>query len=542
MLNNLKTKLAYRPEIDGLRAVAVVAVILYHSKINIFGYQLFTGGFVGVDIFFVISGYLITSIILKELVIFGSFSIKHFYERRIRRILPVLLFVMLASLPFAWIYLLPSSLINFSKSIIYSLGFSSNFYFYYSGQVYGEANGLTQPFLHTWSLSVEEQYYILFPAILLFTFKYFRKYLIYVLIIGFIVSLALADWTSRNYPSTSFYFIHTRMWELLAGSILAYLEITKNYKSKYQIFNLIFPPIGLLLIGFSIIFYNDQTIHPSFYSLFPIVGACLIIWFSSKADFATKILSSKLFVWTGLISYSLYLWHYPIFSFIDETNFTGGNNFIKILIFIIMVCLSILSYFYIERPARSKKIKFKKLSLILIFKFTIIITFCLYTINLKVHPLVNQHKNEENFKLNYNYNNFDDRKNILIIGNSYADDLFNLLLNNKDLVEEYYFYIPKINSSASGFQINCFENFLIKKNFSCNEDSTIFTKQYKNSDFIIYAELFNINTYLNSSFDEIIKITEKDKKKLVIFLDDVWGAHLILDRYLYKKTKNAYFY
>ena len=159
-------KIEYKPEIDGLRAIAVVAVILYHAKINLFSYQLFEGGFIGVDIFFVISGYLITSIILKEMILTNSFSFSDFYIRRIRRILPVLLFIMLVSLPFAWIYLLPSTLIDFSKSLLYSLGFSSNFYFHYSGQIYGAESGLLKPFLHTWSLSVEEQYYILFPGVL----------------------------------------------------------------------------------------------------------------------------------------------------------------------------------------------------------------------------------------------------------------------------------------------------------------------------------------------------------------------------------------
>ena len=127
----------YRPDIDGLRAIAVIVVIFYHSKITILGHQVFKGGFIGVDIFFVISGYLITSIILKELVSTGSFSFKYFYERRARRILPVLLFVMLVSLTFALIYLSPSSLKDFSKSLIYSLGFSSNYYFYYTGELYG---------------------------------------------------------------------------------------------------------------------------------------------------------------------------------------------------------------------------------------------------------------------------------------------------------------------------------------------------------------------------------------------------------------------
>ena len=169
-------KLTYRPEIDGLRAIAVGAVIFYHAQTTILGYQAFEGGFIGVDIFFVISGYLITLIILKELVTTGTFSFKHFYERRIRRILPALLFVMLVSLPFAWMYLLPSNLIDFSKSILYSLGFSSNFYFHYSGQQYGAQSGLLKPFLHTWSLSVEEQYYILFPIVLLITFKYLENF------------------------------------------------------------------------------------------------------------------------------------------------------------------------------------------------------------------------------------------------------------------------------------------------------------------------------------------------------------------------------
>ena len=174
-------KLIYRPEIDGLRAIAAISVILYHAQITILGYQPFKGGFIGVDIFFVISGYLITSIILKELENNGSFSFKHFYERRIRRIIPVLLFVMLLSLPFAWMFLLPSDFVEFSKSILYSLGFNSNHYFHYSGQKYDAENSLLIPFLHTWSLSVEEQFYILFPVILIFTFKYFKKYIFYIL-------------------------------------------------------------------------------------------------------------------------------------------------------------------------------------------------------------------------------------------------------------------------------------------------------------------------------------------------------------------------
>ena len=186
-------KLDYRPEIDGLRGIAVSAVILYHAGIKILGNQFFDGGFIGVDIFFVISGYLITLIILEELLTTGSFSFKYFYERRVRRILPVLLFVMLVSLPFAWMYLLPDSLVGISKSILYSLGFISNIYFENSVAEYGSESGLLKPFLHTWTLSIEEQFYILFPILLFLLSNYSKKYVINFLIFGFIISLVLSD-------------------------------------------------------------------------------------------------------------------------------------------------------------------------------------------------------------------------------------------------------------------------------------------------------------------------------------------------------------
>ena len=255
----------YRKEIDGLRAIAVLAVILYHAEITILNFKPFKGGFIGVDVFFVISGYLITSIILKELINTGSFSFKLFYQRRIRRIIPALLFVMLVSIPFARVYLLPSNFIDYAKSIFYSLGFGSNFYFFFSGQIYGDTNGLLKPFLHTWSLSVEEQFYILFPIILLLFFKYFRNFIIYIFFLGFFISLGLAEWGSKNYPAFNFYILPTRGWELLAGSIIAYFEIIKGKRSENKILNLVLPSLGLLLIVHSILFFNDKIFHPSSY-------------------------------------------------------------------------------------------------------------------------------------------------------------------------------------------------------------------------------------------------------------------------------------
>ena len=366
----------YRPEIDGLRAIAVVSVILYHSRVSIMGYPIFTGGFIGVDIFFVISGYLISSIILKELTTTGTFSFKHFYQRRVRRIIPVLLLVMLVSSAFAWRYLLPDDFVDFSKSILYSLGFSSNFYFWYSGEAYWEQSSLFKPFLHTWSLSIEEQFYIIFPIILFIIFKYYRKYFAFTLILFFITSLFFADWSSRNLSSLSFYILPSRAWELLSGSILAYFEIQLGHRSKNEMLNKILPSIGLLLVGHSLWFFNDKIIHPSFYTMSSIFGICLIIWFANKNELITKIISSKLFVSIGLISYSLYLWHYPVFSFSRYLEFTQHSIFKKMFLGILILILSIFSYYVLERVARNRKYQFK-----FVFFFVIIFSFFLIFAN-----------------------------------------------------------------------------------------------------------------------------------------------------------------
>ena len=500
----------YRPEIDGLRAIAVGAVILYHAQINIFGHQPFKGGFIGVDIFFVISGYLITSIILKELVTTGSFSFKHFYERRVRRILPALLFVMLVSLPFAWMYLLPSNFIDFSKSILYSLGFSSNFYFHYLGQQYGAESGLYKPFLHTWSLSVEEQYYILFPIVLLITFKYFRKNLIYILILGFLISLGLAEYSSRNYPSVSFYFLHTRMWELISGSILAYFEITMGHRSKNKSLNLILPTVGLFLIGHSILFFNDEMFHPSFYTLSPILGVCLIIWFSDKNEIITKILKTKLFVGIGLISYSLYLWHYPIFAFCREIGFFDGSIIKKLIIGFIIIILSIFSYFIIEKKFRNSENKFKKIFLYILFSVLIVIVFNISVTLFKGYENRFDHKFSKNLKLKeeksqtiiknltgkeiYNKNiifksNSSDL-NIFLLGDSHAETLsYEIWKNFKD----YY----NVNFSLfSGCQFILNLNLVNKKTLkpkSCTselqEKRIEFVNRTKNSIVILFGRL-----------------------------------------------------
>jgi peptidoglycan/LPS O-acetylase OafA/YrhL len=380
-----------RLDLDGLRAIAVFSIIIYHANITIFGNEIFKSGFFGVDIFFVISGYLITLTILNELTNTGTFSFSHFYEKRIRRIFPTLFFVIFVSIPFAWIYLVPNNLIDYFKSIITSLSFSSNFYFWFSGKQFG-MDGL-KPFLHTWSLSVLVQYYIIFPLCLYILFKYFRKFLIYILIIGLLISLVLADWGSKNHSSFNFFVLPTRIWELLAGSILAYFEIINGHRSKNKMLNSLLPSIGFLLIGCSLLFFNVKMFHPSFYTLTPIIGVCLIIWFSNKDELTTKILSNKLFVAIGLISYPLYLWHYPILLVARINGFIQGDIINKILIILLILILSVFSYHFIEKFFRNKKNKFKDIFSIIILNY--LIFFSLHIFLLKNESLMLDRKNFE---------------------------------------------------------------------------------------------------------------------------------------------------
>ena len=366
------------PEIDGLRSIAVLSVVLYHAQISISNIHPFKGGFIGVDIFFVISGYLITSIILRELIHKGNFSFKSFYQRRVRRILPALLFVMLVSIPFSWIYIYPLDLIEYSESILYSLGFGSNFYFHYSGLEYGSPESLLKPFLHTWSLSVEEQYYVLFPIILFVVFRYFRKGLFYFLLLSFIISLVLADWGSKNYPSSTFYFLHARIWELICGSLIAYFEIKLGKRSENKILCNTLPVLGLFLIFFSIFYFDNKIFHPSFITLIPVIGVALILWFTNEEDLVKKILSSKVLVGIGLISYSLYLWHYPIFSFCKNLEIFFNDNFGKLVLIIIAFILKIFSYYFKEQPAR--KIKSFKI----VFSTLVISAFIIVVYNIAI--------------------------------------------------------------------------------------------------------------------------------------------------------------
>lgn len=335
----------YRAEIDGLRAFAVVPVILFHA-----GFETFSGGFVGVDVFFVISGYLITTIIVSELEA-GTFSILNFYERRARRILPALFFVVAVSIPFAWMLLLPSDMRDFAQSVAAVSLFSSNILFWKESGYFAAAAEL-KPLLHTWSLAVEEQYYIIFPPLLVLLWGIGKTRVVYILFGLGVASLVAAQWTSANAPSFGFFMLPTRAFELLIGALVAFHQIDKDEIKGNNAFSL----LGCTMVVYSIFAFDNQTPFPSVYTLLPTAGVALIILFTSEATITFKFLGNRMAVGIGLISYSAYLWHQPAFAF--ARHYASGEHLESETMLGLVALSLVLAYFswrFVEAPFRGSK-------------------------------------------------------------------------------------------------------------------------------------------------------------------------------------------
>ena len=334
----------YRAEIDGLRAVAVVPVILFHA-----GFELFSGGFVGVDVFFVISGYLITTILIED-IDSNRFSIVNFYERRARRILPALFFVMFVCLPFAWEWMLPSQMKDFSHSLVAVSLFSSNILFWRESGYFAAA-AEEKPLLHTWSLAVEEQYYVLFPIFLFLVWRFGKNRVFWMIVLFAVISLLLSEWGWRNQATANFYLAPTRAWELFAGSIAAFIVQKRGVQANNAL-----SLLGLVAILFAIFAYDDTTPFPSVYALVPVVGVVLLVLFADRKTLVAKLLSTKVFVGMGLISYSAYLWHQPIFAFARIRMESRPGELVMFGLTFAAILLAFLSWQYIEKPFRSKEL------------------------------------------------------------------------------------------------------------------------------------------------------------------------------------------
>lgn len=337
----------YRPEIDGLRAVAVLPVIFFHA-----GFEPFRGGFVGVDVFFVISGYLITSLILEELRT-DSFSIANFYDRRARRILPALFFVVLCCIPVAWLLLLPKSLNDFFQSVMAVSVFSSNILFWLQSG-YFDTGAELKPLLHTWSLAVEEQFYIIFPLLLLALWRFFRSVVFWILAGLGVISLAYAHWGAYTYPSATFFLLPARGWELLIGSLVAY-RLQHGFDAQPNLTSNLLAGAGLLAIAYAVVDYTERTPFPSLYALAPTVGTALVILFAVPGTVVYRLLSLRICVGIGLISYSMYLWHQPLFVFARYITALPDGSYVFLALTVLTVALAFFSWRFVERPFRTKK-------------------------------------------------------------------------------------------------------------------------------------------------------------------------------------------
>lgn len=337
----------YRPDIDGLRAVAVLAVLAFHLNLG-----PFDGGFVGVDVFFVISGYLIGLIILTEAES-GYFSILQFYDRRIRRILPAL-FVMLAvtSVVCAWV-LLPGPLKTYSQSLIACVLSAANLFFDATTNYFGDPAG-TQPLIHTWSLGVEEQFYIFFPLLVMLAHRFFRAHLKLVCLAVAFASFGLGWWLLRSDPTAAFYLPTARAWELMIGVLLAAGVIAPTERRMWR------EAIGLagiLMIAVAVFTFDKTTPFPGFAALIPCIGAAAVIHSGAKGDtWVARALSMKPAVFIGLISYSLYLWHWPLIPILNRHLLStfADHTYGKVALLLGAIVVATLSWRFVERPFRGK--------------------------------------------------------------------------------------------------------------------------------------------------------------------------------------------
>jgi peptidoglycan/LPS O-acetylase OafA/YrhL len=319
------------------------------------GFDAFRGGFVGVDVFFVISGYLITSIIVNDCHA-GKFSISTFYERRARRILPALFVVIAASVLFAWLWMLPVETQAFTRSVLATVGFVPNLYFWSTTNYFANA-AEELPLLHAWSLGVEEQFYALFPLLIWALWRFGLRTLAFATLVLALVSFGLSEWAWRSGKlSSNFFFPVTRAWELMIGAALAlawrirpiYEWLTKAWCNCLSL-------LGLVLLAYAVAAFDSYTPMPSVYALVPTLGTALVIASARQGTLAHRILSHRVLVGIGLISYSAYLWHQPLFAF-ARIRITFGPQWPAYLVLILSsLALAYITWRFVESPFRTAR-------------------------------------------------------------------------------------------------------------------------------------------------------------------------------------------
>ena len=337
----------YRPEIDGLRTIAVLPVILFHSGL------VACGGYVGVDIFFVISGFLITTNIVREIQD-GSFTVVRFYERRARRIMPALLLVLISCSVAALLISDKPALASFGQTLTWVTAFAGNIYFWKTASYFNTSSDLN-PLLHTWSLAVEEQYYLIIPLLLMATWKRLPKFASALLVFLAVASFSLAVWGSTHAATANFYLLPSRFWELLAGSFAALWRLRSPSNASRILRNLLSIG-GLILIAYALYSFDENTPFPGVYALAPVLGAALIILFGEQGTLIGRFLSSRPMVLIGKISYSAYLLHQPLFAFARQAMVERPGPLAMIGLSLLSLILAYLSWRFVESPFRTRRV------------------------------------------------------------------------------------------------------------------------------------------------------------------------------------------
>ncbi len=549
-MENQISNINLRKDLNGLRFISVIAVILFHSKIS-----LFNSGYIGVDIFFVLSGFFITQILINEKIKYGNINIVNFLNKRFRRIFPALIITILISSFVIYFFLYSIEYADVvKKSIISSATYLSNFYYYqYFGNYFVQSSDYLMLF-HTWSLSIEIQFYIFFAFFYFIIFKinffyrYLKQIIILLLLFSFFCTQMGANLKTEfpfientsnfyffNQPWwASFYFPLSRLWEFLFGSLAA-VYLANNKINSNNIISL----FGIISIIISFIIFNDSILHPSIFTLLPVFGTyLLIIYNNDQKSFLNKIIGSKIFNWGGLVSYSAYLVHYPIFVFF---RITLPNNFenILILLIILIFIMSHYSWKIIENPFRNiKKVSNKKFIFFLVFSYFIIIctvlTFNKYNekniskyktlypnYDLTVSNQIDQRKEyfnniskkiefdkESIIKSSKNFSN-NDTKKILILGNSHAEDLFSIFDQNKNLFNNLEFRFFRTQLSM----------FLEEKIYKDKIDFFINDQLFLDSDIVIVSTNYRVYGKYSKDFDalqNLLNIIKNNKKELII--------------------------
>lgn len=424
---------SYRSDIDGLRAIAVLSTVIFHLS-----HVTLPNGYLGVDVFFVISGFLITSIIYNEIHL-DKFSFSTFYEKRIRRILPVLLLVLFLTSIFSIVFLLPSDLVGYSKSLISTIGFIANMYFWRDSGYFSTISE-QKPLLHMWSLGVEEQFYILFPVFLIIAIKIFKKYLFVILCFLVLASFSINVFLlSIGGDNPAFYLLPSRAWEILTGSCAALITFRYNFKDSFA--NVCSYFGGILILVSIIIPHNFSSIIPNATGV--VLGTALLILSSTdKGNVVQKTLQTKVLTNIGLISFSLYLWHWPIIVF-TKYYLVRPLNILEIFISILlMFFLSFLSYKYIEVPFRNRRITYQKIKLFVLLSIFSLLSLSFVLVQMDGFPKrLNLESTKINKAIDSNYRcpvnkymvlgtsracelNLDDRElnnvDVVLLGNSHA--------------------------------------------------------------------------------------------------------------------------